>query len=106
MFTLDLLSFSDLNLSYLKGFHLRKQNFDIITVFSHNIIAYQSQVHGHIADAFVPQSHGVYKWEQGLLFLRAYGFHYHVHCNKNEEGCRDDIIPKTSDTRRPCEVGV
>ena len=25
---------------------------------------------------------------------------------KNEEGCRDDTMPKTSDTRRPCEVGL
>ena len=25
---------------------------------------------------------------------------------KNEEGCRDDTVPKTSDTRRPCEEGV
>ena len=25
---------------------------------------------------------------------------------KNEEGCRDDTVPKTIDTRRPCEVGV
>ena len=24
---------------------------------------------------------------------------------KNEEGCGDDTVPKTSDTRRPCEVG-
>ena len=25
---------------------------------------------------------------------------------KNEEGGRDDTVPKSSDTRRPCEVGV
>ena len=25
---------------------------------------------------------------------------------KNEKGCRDDTVPKTSDTGRPCEVGV